>query len=34
MYVLYEIGIFMAKLLLKEKLAARAKESAEREAQV
>jgi sec-independent protein translocase protein TatC len=34
MYILYEIGIFMAKLLLKEKLAARAKESAEREAQV
>jgi sec-independent protein translocase protein TatC len=34
MYVLYEIGIFMAKLLLKEKLAARAKEEAEREAQV
>jgi sec-independent protein translocase protein TatC len=28
MYVLYEIGILMAKLLLKEKLAARAKEEA------
>jgi sec-independent protein translocase protein TatC len=34
MYVLYEIGILMAKLLLKDKLAARAKEAAEREAQV
>jgi sec-independent protein translocase protein TatC len=34
MYILYEIGIVMAKLLLKDKLAARAKEDAEREAQV
>jgi sec-independent protein translocase protein TatC len=34
MYVLYEIGILMAKLLLKDKLAERAKEDAEREAQV
>ena len=34
MYILYEIGILMAKLLLKDKLAARAKEDAEREAQV
>jgi sec-independent protein translocase protein TatC len=34
MYILYEIGIFMAKLLLKEKLAARAKDDAESEAQV
>jgi sec-independent protein translocase protein TatC len=32
MYLLYEIGIVMAKLLLKDKLAARAKEDAEREA--
>jgi Sec-independent protein secretion pathway component TatC len=29
MYILYEIGIVMAKLLLKDKLAARAKEEAE-----
>jgi sec-independent protein translocase protein TatC len=34
MYVLYEIGIVMARVLLKEKLAARAKEDAEREAEV
>jgi sec-independent protein translocase protein TatC len=34
MYVLYEIGIFMAKLLLKDKLAARAKEESKTEAQV
>jgi sec-independent protein translocase protein TatC len=34
MYVLYEIGILMAKLLLKDKLAERAKEDAEREAEV
>jgi sec-independent protein translocase protein TatC len=34
MYILYEIGILMARLLLKDKLAARAKEDAEREAQV
>ncbi len=34
MYILYEIGILMAKLLLKDKLAARAKEDAEREAQI
>jgi sec-independent protein translocase protein TatC len=33
MYILYEIGIFMAKLLLKEKLAARAREESGREAQ-
>ena len=33
MYILYEIGILMAKFLLKDKLAARAKEDAEREAQ-
>jgi len=32
MYILYEIGIVMAKLLLKDKLAERAKEDAEREA--
>jgi sec-independent protein translocase protein TatC len=32
MYLLYEIGIVMAKFLLKDKLAARAKEDAEREA--
>jgi sec-independent protein translocase protein TatC len=32
MYLLYEIGIVMAKLLLKDKLAARAKEEAEGEA--
>jgi Sec-independent protein secretion pathway component TatC len=29
MYVLYEIGIVMARLLLKDKIAARAKEEAE-----
>ena len=29
MYILYEIGILMAKLLLKDKLAARAKEEAD-----
>ena len=34
MYVLYEIGIVMAKLLLKDKLAERAKEDAEREAKI
>jgi len=34
MYILYEIGILMAKLLLKDKLAERAKEDAEREAEV
>jgi hypothetical protein len=33
MYILYEIGILMAKFLLKDKIAARAKEDAEREAQ-
>jgi len=33
MYILYEIGILMAKLLLKDKLGARAKEEAERGAQ-
>lgn len=32
MYILYEIGILMSKILLKDKLAARAKEDAEREA--
>ncbi len=32
MYILYEIGILMSKWLLKDKLAARAKERAEREA--
>jgi len=32
MYLLYEIGIIMAGLLLKDKIAARAKEEAEREA--
>jgi len=34
MYILYEIGIVMAKFVLKDKLAARAKEDAEREAKV
>jgi sec-independent protein translocase protein TatC len=34
MYVLYEIGIVMARVLLKDKLAARAKEDAEREAEI
>jgi sec-independent protein translocase protein TatC len=33
MYILYEIGILMAKFLLKDKLAARAKEEAESEAE-
>ena len=32
MYLLYEIGIVMAGLLLKDKIAARLKEDAEREA--
>jgi sec-independent protein translocase protein TatC len=34
MYLLYEVGILMAQLLLKDKLAARAKEETEREAGV
>lgn len=34
MYLLYEIGIVMAKVLLKDKIAARAKEDAQRGAQV
>ncbi|NNM60654.1 MAG: twin-arginine translocase subunit TatC [Steroidobacteraceae bacterium] len=34
LYVLYEIGIVMSKLLLKDKIAARAKEDSERGAQV
>jgi sec-independent protein translocase protein TatC len=34
MYVLYEIGIVMARVLLKDKLAERAKEDSEREAEV